>query len=227
MVNDVVDLTMPLCDGMPGYPGDPPVAIARVHSHEADGYQVTQVCLGSHSGTHLDAPRHFFRQGATLDRYPAARLVRPGVVVDCRAVARREAPGSAGGARQVEATRGMTAPVPLDALTLIDAPLLAERLTPYTVPSGGFVLLWMEGALLAPDAAQSLLDAGAALVGTDGPSLDASPFPVHRLLLGHGVLLAENLRGLERLGPGPVTCAFLPLALPDADGAPVRAVAWR
>jgi len=199
---EVVDLTMPLCDGLPGYPGDPPVAIARVRSHETDGYQVTQVCVGSHSGTHLDAPRHFFRRGPTLDQYPAARLVGPGVVVDCR-------------------------PVSVEVPSLIDAPILAERLAPYTVPSNGFVLLWMEGALLAPDAAQSLLEAGAALVGTDGPSLDAPPYPVHRLFLGHGVLLAENLRGLDRLGPGPVTCAFLPLALPDADGAPVRAVAWR
>jgi kynurenine formamidase len=64
-------------------------------------------------------------------------------------------------------------------------------------------------------------------VGTDAPSLDAEPYPVHRLLLGHGVLLAENLRGLDRLGPGPVTCAFLPLAVVGTDGAPVRAVAWR
>ncbi|NLO27669.1 MAG: cyclase family protein [Actinobacteria bacterium] len=208
---EVVDLTAPLCDGMPGYPGDPRVAIDRVRSHETDGYQVTQVSLGSHSGTHLDAPRHFFRHGPTLDGYPVNRFVGPGLVVDCRVAT----------SKSVDGAREMAGP------SLIDTPILTERLTPYSVPSGGFVLLWMEGALLAPDAARSLLKAGATLVGTDGPSLDAPPYPVHRLLLGHGVLLAENLRGLERLGPGPVMCAFLPLALPDADGAPVRAVAWR
>ena len=42
-------------------------------------------------------------------------------------------------------------PVPVEAPTLIDASTLAERLAPYTVPSNGFVLLWMEGALLAQD----------------------------------------------------------------------------
>lgn len=208
---EVVDLTAPLRDGMSGHPGDPRVVIDRVRSHETDGYQVTQVSLGSHSGTHLDAPRHFFPHGLTLDRYPITRFVRPGLVVDCRLSASK----GEGGARE------MTIP------SLIDAPILTERLTPYSVPLGGFVLLWMEGALLAQDAAQSLLKAGAALVGTDGPSLDAPPYPVHQLLLGHGVLLAENLCGLGRLGPGPVMCAFLPLALPDADGAPIRAVAWR
>ncbi|MBN1320173.1 MAG: cyclase family protein [Thermoleophilia bacterium] len=212
---EVVDLTIPLFDGMRGYPDDPLVAISRVRSHEADGYQVTQMSLGSHSGTHLDAPRHFFPEGASLDQYPVARLIRPGVVVDCRASPCQ------GSARNTGAAAGT------GGVALIDAPVLVERLSPHTIPSGGFVLLWMEGALLAPDAAQSLVEAGAALVGTDGPSLDAEPYPVHRLLLAHGVLLAENLCGLGRLGPGPVDCAFLPLAFAGADGAPVRAVAWR
>jgi arylformamidase len=72
-----------------------------------------------------------------------------------------------------------------------------------------------------------LLDAGPGLGGTDAPSLDAEPYPVHRLLLGRDILIAENLRGLEHLGPGPVTCAFLPLSITGTDGAPVRAVAWR
>jgi len=89
------------------------------------------------------------------------------------------------------------------------------------------VLLWTSGAFLTVEAARVLLNAGVGVVGTDGPSLDAPPHPVHRLLLGHGVLLAENLTGLERVGPGPVTCAFLPLALVGIDGAPVRAIAWR
>lgn len=206
---EVVDLTMPLFDGMAVYPGDPPVTIARVRSHEIDGHQVSELRLGSHSGTHLDAPRHFFPEGATLDRYPAERLIGPGLVVDCRlAPSEDRAKGSAG-------------------VALVDAPTLAERLDPHAVPAGGFILLWTEGALLAYDAARLLLDAGVALVGTDGPSLDDEPYPVHRLLLGHGVLLAENLRGLDRLGPGLVTCAFLPLAFLGADGSPVRAIAWR
>lgn len=197
---EIVDLTAPLCPGPAAHPGDPRVRFVRTRSHEADGYEVTRISLGSHSGTHLDAPRHFFPVGATLDQYPVDRLVGPGVVVDCR-----PAPGDRG----------------------IDAALLAERLHPDCVPPGGFVLLWAEGVLLSVEAARLLLEAGAGLVGTDGPSLDREPYPVHQLLLGHGVLIAEDLRGLDRLGPGPVTCAFLPLAVVGTDGAPVRAVAWR
>jgi arylformamidase len=208
---DVVDLTRPLSRDTPAYPGDPPVVLARVRSHDVDGYEVTHLSMGTHCGTHLDAPRHFFFAGATLDQYPADRLVRPGVILDVRAM---ERDGSGSSADSTYAG-------------IVDAALLADRLRPFSVPSGGFVLLWTEGAMLNAEAAQLLLDGGATLVGTDAPSLDAEPYPVHRLLLGRGVLLAENLCNLDRLGPGPVMCAFLPLAVPGTDGAPLRAVAWR
>jgi kynurenine formamidase len=109
----------------------------------------------------------------------------------------------------------------------IDPQRLAYLLRDAQVQSGDFVLLWTEGAMLSLAAAQLLLETGAGLVGTDGPSLDAKPYPVHQLLLGHDVLIAENLCGFERLGPEPATYAFLPLAIAEADGAPVRAIAWR
>jgi arylformamidase len=204
----VVDLTLPLGPDTPAFEGDPPVTLARVRSHDPDGYQVTAVCLGSHSGTHLDAPRHFFPDGATLDSYPADRLVRPGWVVDVRP------PGG------TPASIGGVAP-------RIGAGLLAERLRGVALESGDFLLLWTGGALLADDAVPLLLESSAGLVGTDSPSLDDHPYPAHVLLLGAGVLLAENLASLDKLGPGRVMCAFLPLALPEADGAPMRAVAWR
>ena len=81
--------------------------------------------------------------------------------------------------------------------------------------------------MLADDAFSLLLHSGASLVGTDAYSLDDYPYPAHPLLLGHGILIAENLANLDKLGPGPVTCAFLPLLVAGADGAPMRAVAWR
>jgi len=182
---------------MPVQPGDPPLTLARVRTHGVDGYEVTQICMGSHSGTHVDAPRHFFPEGAPLDRFPLERLVGPGVVLDYRP--------AAGG----------------------DAGQLFEQLRRCPVPPGGLALLWTEGAPLSMKAAQVLLDAGVGLVGTDAPSLDGAPYKAHLLLLGKDVLIVENLRGLERLGPGPVACAFLPLAITGTDGAPIRAVAWR
>ncbi len=105
--------------------------------------------MGSHSGTHLDAPRHFFPEGATLDEYPMDRLVGPGVIVDVR-------PQTVGSA-------------------LIDAALLSERLRLAGAVPGDFILLWTGGAFLSPEAAAVLLDTGTTLVGTDGSSLDPPP----------------------------------------------------
>ncbi|OFW61281.1 MAG: hypothetical protein A2133_11065 [Actinobacteria bacterium RBG_16_64_13] len=186
---------------MPVHPGDPRVAFTRVRTHERDGYEVAQLCLGTHSGTHVDAPRHFFPEGATLDLYPLDRLAGPAVVIDCR-----PAPGAA---------------------PIVEAAFLRERLYTYPVAAGGIVLLWTEGATLTAEAAQLLVESGVGLVGTDAPGVDVEPYPAHRLLLGHGILLAENLCGLDRLGPGPVNCALLPLAAVGTDGAPLRAIAWR
>ncbi len=222
---ELFDLTRPLTAGMPVLPGDPPVVVERVLSYETHGYAVSRICLGSHTGTHLDAPRHFFPAGATLDQYPAERFVRPGVLLDVRP----ETGGRAG--RQAAAGGPERGPRSTDDCADGPAMLEPERLSrllrnAYLQP-GDFVLLWTQGALLSLAGAQLLLEAGAGLVGTDGPSLDEAPYPVHRLLLGHDVLIAENLCGLRRLGTGPFTCAFLPLAVAEADGAPVRAVAWR
>jgi kynurenine formamidase len=66
-------------------------------------------------------------------------------------------------------------------------------------------------------------------VGVDAPSVDpvgSSDFAVHRLLLGSGKILVENLRGLEGLPEGRFTFSCLPLAIAGGDGSPVRAAAW-
>ena len=211
---ELFDLTLPLHPGLAVHPGDPAVSFIPARSHQTDGYQVTQLCLGSHSGTHLDAPRHFFPDGATLDQYPLDRLVGPALVLDCRPSSAPTGETAAGEIAAGETAAG-------------DDVLLANRLRSASVPPGGFLLLWTDGALLTAEAGQALLESGAGLVGTDAPSIDDEPYPVHRLLLGNGVLLAESLRGLDRLGPGLVTCAFLPLAVVGTDGAPVRVIAWR
>jgi kynurenine formamidase len=209
---EIVDLTRPLGPETPVFPGDPPVTLTRVATHDSDGYEVTQICLGSHSGTHIDAPRHFFADGATLSDYPVERFIGEGVIIDVR----------------------------MAPCGIVEREFLAPRLEQSEVERGDFVLLWTRGpdpgsadtppgVTLSPDAAALLLEKGVTLVGTDAPDLDAEggSYPVHRLLLGAGVLLAENLCNLGRLGPGRVQCLLLPLAVKDADGAPVRAVAWK
>ncbi|MBC7294185.1 MAG: cyclase family protein [Thermoleophilia bacterium] len=200
-------------------PSDPPVVLQPFLTHDRDGFAVTQICLGSHSGTHIDAPRHFFPDGAALTELPVDRFIRRTVVLDVRPTAEAFARG-----------------VPAEALEA-----LLRELPPNP---GDFVLLWTNGAHLPLPAAQLLLGCRPSLVGTDGPSFDppggggepadraagdsadSAPYPVHRLLLGAGIILAENLCSLDEIAGRVVTCAILPLALDAPDGAPVRAVAW-
>lgn len=80
----VVDLSMPLRSGMSVYPGDPNVAIDPALSIEGEGVAVSALSLGSHSGTHLDAPAHLIPGGPTLSEIPLERLVGPAVVLRVR-----------------------------------------------------------------------------------------------------------------------------------------------
>src|SRR5438874_615661 len=89
------DLTLPMSAGMPVYPGDPPVEFQPHSSLDVDGFRVTELRLGTHAGTHLDAPAHFLADGSTVDVLPLAELVGPARVVDASEV-------TAGGSIELE-----------------------------------------------------------------------------------------------------------------------------
>lgn len=65
----VIDLTQPMREGMPVYPGDPLFRTRPVAEHETDGYRVMELSLGTHTGTHLDFPFHFFEDGERTDAF--------------------------------------------------------------------------------------------------------------------------------------------------------------
>jgi kynurenine formamidase len=77
---------------------------------------------------------------------------------------------------------------------------------------------------ITPAAAALLACSGASIIGIDAGSIDAEPFPVHKQVLGAGILLAENLIGLAQLAGREFTVTALPLRL-GVDGAPARVVA--
>lgn len=69
-----VDLSWPLYDGMPVYPGDPEVSIEVAHTHERHTWELRRLALGTHTGTHVDAPSHMHPGAATLDELPVERF---------------------------------------------------------------------------------------------------------------------------------------------------------
>ena len=78
----IVDVSVPVRPGMIVYPGDPEVRLERVCSNEGDGFNLSRLDLGVHSGTHVDAPLHFLEGGAAVETLPLEVLVGPCVVVD-------------------------------------------------------------------------------------------------------------------------------------------------
>ncbi|WP_336788582.1 cyclase family protein [Paenibacillus sp. MMO-177] len=80
----VIDLSVPIADGMAVYPGDPEVKVKVAHTYERHTWQLRHLSMGSHTGTHVDAPSHMHAGAATLDELPVerffgvSRLVRVG-----------------------------------------------------------------------------------------------------------------------------------------------------
>lgn len=200
----VRDLSHPLEDATPVYPGDPPVRVTPHATHGADGHCVSRLELGTHAGTHVDAPSHTEPGGRSLDAFPVERFRFDARLVDCR---HREA---------------------RTAITSGDLPdANADLLVLHT----GWAAHWgteryADHPYLAPAAAEWCADRGLD-VGLDAFSVDptpAGPMPAHHVLLGAGRLIVENLTDLEGL-PERFRLHAHPLPVADADGAPVRAVA--
>jgi arylformamidase len=203
----VYDVSRPLRDGGLIYPGDPEIRV-RLHSSIArgDDANVSALALGSHSGTHVDAPSHFLPGGNPVDRIPIDRLVGPAVVLDlpesgiavgAADLARHDLRGHR---RVLLRTRNSARP-----------------------PDAGFTT---DYCALAADGAEYLLRQGVELVGIDYLSIEAhgsGRFPVHHLLLEHGVVIVEGL-DLSAVSPGIYRLVCLPLRLEGLDGAPARAV---
>jgi arylformamidase len=202
----IYDATVLLHAALPTWDGEPGPACRPIKRIGVDGEaaQVSVLTVGTHAGTHIDAPAHFIPGGAGMDSLPLAALVGP-----CRVV-------------EVSASR-LIEPADLD-----PAARGATRLLLKTA-SGAF---WADPRFrrdfvaLSPAAATWLVRQGILLVGIDYLSIDpydADPAAAHLTLLGAGVVVLEGL-DLRHVPPGEYDLAALPLKLADADGAPARVI---
>jgi arylformamidase len=205
MTDGWLDVTVPIHPGMVVYEGDPPVEVTPALALErGDPSNVSRLVLGSHTGTHVDAPRHFLTGAAGVDRLPPEALLGPAEVV-------------AAGPGPVTATA-------LAALDLAGGARVIFRTGNSAFwARPGFV---RDYQALAPEAAEALVRAGVRLVGIDYLSVEAfgaAGFPVHRILLAAGVVILEGL-DLSAVAPGRYELCCLPLRIRDGDGAPARAL---
>ena len=211
----IIDITVGIDTGMPVWPGDPVVVVSPA-ALVADGEpaNVSELRLGTHTGTHVDPPAHLLDGSATVDELDLEALVGPATVVDLC--------GTAGpiGPAELDAA-GLPPTAPRVLLKTDNSATWARR--PRRMPDHP-VVVSVEGA-------EWLLRRGVRLVGADSLSIEAAvesdagapSYPVHELLLGAGVVLVEGL-DLSGAVAGDHLLACLPLKIVGGDGAPARAV---
>jgi arylformamidase len=237
----MLDLTLPLGLETLPWPGDPALAIQRLTSLEAGESALTHaVSLSLHLGTHLDAPRHVLPGGAGIGDLPPDLFLGPAWVADLSGMAGNTQTGTgpdAGRNRTQGAGRSEAqaldknqrpAPVTPEELEAAGIPAPCPRLLIRTGLDRRPGVFPLEFRALSPEAARWCLDRGVRLLGLDTPSPDPedSPdLPAHRILLGAGAPLLENL-DLSGVAAGEYTLACLPLRLEGLEASPVRAVIW-
>ena len=99
LAGEVIDISLPISCTMPIWPGDPRPQLTPVTSLDVEGVQVSQLLLGTHTGTHLDAPKHFIPGGRTIDQLDLNALVGVCRVVE---VVKSEGPISRADLQRVE-----------------------------------------------------------------------------------------------------------------------------
>jgi kynurenine formamidase len=218
-----IDLSHPLADSaVQLYPGDPPYTCRPRATVVKDGCSIHDISLCSHTGTHIDAPSHFFADGKTIDQIPLSTLTGPAVVVDLTQKQLKE--------RQMIEWSDIKkyAPHMWEGVIL----LLCTGWSQYWgTPK------YYDHPYLSREAAKRVLELGVRVVGLDTLNPDETPyngvesshgFGVHQEILGAGGVIAENLTNLQALGNGQQNIiALVPLNLVGSDGSPVRALAWK
>jgi len=209
------DLSHLIYQDMPIYPGNPHPQFQPFYTLEKDKANVTRLTLGSHTGTHVDAPKHFILNGNSVDKIPLEKLMGEAIILDVseKAVA--------------------------EGITNVDLDIYSE-----IVRHGDIVLLYTgtsdqwdknksimrDFTYLEPSAAKWIVDHNIKCIGIDSFSVEKYNFKEG---ISHKILLSRNIGIIEGLNSNLKKClnkriflVCLPLFLKGIDGAPARVIAF-
>ncbi len=203
----LIDVSVRLSETTPTFPGNPRFTCEPIkRTAMGDSANVTALQMGTHTGTHVDAPRHFFDAKPGVDELALDVLMGPALVV--------AVPGPR---RGVEASDFAGVELNGDTRVLLKTANSALWQSP---------IFHSDFAYLDESGARWLLDRGVRLVGIDYLSIEQYKrvgAPVHHLLLQAGVVIVEGLN-LSQVAAGRYEMFCLPLDISGADGAPARVV---
>ena len=208
-----IDLTLPISEKIPTFPGSPQPIFIQWENIKDDGYNLELLFLSSHTGTHLDAPYHFLEKGKKIHEISLKRLIINAILIKIRK--RRD-----------------------QAITKTDIQKFEKKHG--KIPNESTIVFWtgwqkmikndsyfVNNPGLSVTAAKYLISKKTNLVGIDSPSIDLGKekrFLIHHLFAKNDVLIVENLANLDKIKSWKFQLDVLPMKLENATGAPVRAV---
>jgi arylformamidase len=202
-----IDVSVSLSSGMVHWPDNPPVCIERMLDIECgDAANVSRISMGSHTGTHMDAPLHFVREGKGLDEMPLDAVMGRTRVIEI------EDPESIKPCdlRRHDVRSG-------------ERVLFKTRNSARSWPSRAFI---EDFVYVSQEAARYLAAWDVKTVGIDYLSVGGfrkDGVETHRALLQAGIWVIEGL-DLSGVNPGEYELVCLPIKVERSDGAPARAI---
>ena len=202
-----IDISLPLRNAMVHWPGDPPVRIRRVQDMDkGDSHTLSEISMGSHTGTHMDAPLHFIKSGTSIDRMPLGTAMGRARVIeiqDSESIKPQELSG-----HRIRRSERI---------------LFKTQNSSRVWQTNQFI---EDFVFISNEAAHFLVQRGVSVIGIDYLSVGGfkrSGGEVHRTLLQAGIWIIEGL-DLSSVSPERYDLICLPLKLDQADGAPARAI---
>lgn len=214
----IVDLTFPIEEGMTTFPTHwhPLVEVSQMGRHGIENRESRKLVIGTHTGTHCDAPSHFIPGGRTIDQIPLETLIGPARVLDLSDLPDRFEIGPD------LLRKRLGARVPRRLLLRYDWD-----------KHWGKMKYYQDHPFLAPTAARWLLARGVRVLGVDAPMPDNPNHgwkndpdsPIHKILLRRKVVLLEYLTNLRKIRSREFQLVAMPLRIRGGDGAPMRCAA--
>ncbi len=210
----LIDLTLTISTSIPTFPDSPKPQFIFWSKLKEDGYNLELLFLSSHTGTHLDAPYHFVKNGIKIHEIPLERLLGNGMLIKIK--------------------KGKN-----QSITKND--LISFERKNGNIPKHSSIFFYTDWQKnlnsnyyfinnpgLSESAATYLVSKKINLVGIDSSSIDMGQnknFKVHKILAKNNILIVENLSNLNKISLKQFNFVILPLKLKDATGSPVRAIA--
>ena len=214
----IIDLSMLIHEGMQtfGAPWHSYVEITQLGRHGIENRETRKIVMGTHVGSHIDAPRHFIPGGATVESIPLDAMVGPASLLDFSSLPPRTEVGVEDLKRKLGSRSAERLLIRFDGDKWL-----------------GTSKYYSEHPYFSEDACRWMVDRGCRMLALDTPQPDdprngrtgPKDAPNHKILLGASIVIVEYLVNLRELKQDVVDLVVAPIKLKDGDGAPARCFA--